>query len=62
MKLYEGFFKDNMYHDGGRLFQCDHYIAGTWKEGILNGKAIVFPDNGMKYFGNFINGIKNGQG
>ena len=38
---YEGRFKNSRFHGPGRLFEPNKIIAGYWKQGVVEGKAVL---------------------
>lgn len=46
---YEGQIKDGKLHGKGKITNSKLSIEGTFKEGVLDGQAIVLLTNGEKY-------------
>lgn len=62
-QLYEGWFKQNMFHGRGRvIFQTGAYYIGEWSEGNKHGQGYMWLQNGQTYQGEYRDDMKNGQG
>lgn len=61
--LYEGEYRDNMFHGKGTLSWREGSIyKGEFKHGLMHGKGVLKYSSGESYKGDFRNGEWNGRG
>ncbi|MFA5260449.1 MAG: hypothetical protein WC450_04400 [Candidatus Omnitrophota bacterium] len=61
--VYEGEFKDGLFHGKGKLtWRNGDTLEGEFKNGLINGKGKHIYHNNSVYEGTFIDGLPDGQG
>ena len=61
--VYEGYFKNNLFHGHGRMIGLKGVYIGDWQNGVRcgNGKYMSH-DNSFTYVGEWKEDVRNGEG